>query len=64
VLLENSSLHTNVPEAMFREKVCVATELLSSGGAVARALTVRLEATRKGAKYFGEEVVGVVPSVV
>jgi hypothetical protein len=40
------------------------TPLAVFPGAVAMALTVRLEATRKGAKYCGEDALGVLPSTV
>jgi hypothetical protein len=62
--LVNSSDQTSVPEAILGEKVFVATLLLVSPEATAIALTVRFEATRKGASYTIEEVVGVVPSSV
>jgi hypothetical protein len=42
----------------------VATLLFVSPEATAIALTVRFEATKKGASYTIDEVVGVVPSMV
>ena len=62
--LENSSDQTSVPEAMAGVKILVATLLLVPPGAAAMALTVRLEATRIGARYGCDEVVGVAPSRV
>jgi hypothetical protein len=47
----NSSLQTSVPDGIFGEKLWLATELDISTGAppTAIALTVRFDATRKGA---------------
>jgi hypothetical protein len=64
VELENSSDQTSVPEGMAGVKFFVATLLLVEPLAVTMALIVRVEATRIGAWYCCEEVVGVVPSRV
>jgi len=60
VLLElvNSSLHTSVPGWMLGVKVWLAA-VLEVPAAMAIALTVRFEATRKGAWYCWEDAVGV-----
>ena len=64
VELENSSDQTRVPEGMFGAKLWLVTLLAVLLEAVAMALTVRLEATRNGAKYCGDDALGVVPSTV
>jgi hypothetical protein len=58
----NSSLHTSVPEAMFGVNAWLATWLAVWPESVAMTFTVTLEATRKGATYGVELLVGVLPS--
>jgi hypothetical protein len=64
VVLANSSLHTSVPDAMLGAKAFVVTLLVVSPEAAAMALTVRFEATKNGALYTCDEVLGVEPSSV
>jgi hypothetical protein len=63
VLLANSSLQTNVPEAMLGVKLWLVTVLVDPA-ATAIALTVRFDATRNGAWYCCEDELGALPSTV
>jgi hypothetical protein len=64
VELANSSLHTSVPDAMLGVKLLLATLLAVLPEAVAMAFTVRFEATRNGASYICDDVLGAEPSSV
>ena len=59
----NSSLQTKVFDAMLGEKVSVVT-VLDNPAETAIALTVRFDATRNGAWYCCDEVVGALSSTV
>jgi hypothetical protein len=58
VELENSSDQTSVPEAILGAKLWLVMLLTLSPEAVAMALMVIFDATRKGAKYRGDDALG------
>ena len=62
--MANSSDQTRVPEGMLGAKAWLATVLAVSPAAVAIALMVRFEATRNGARYCRDEVLGALLSMV
>jgi hypothetical protein len=62
--LENSSLHTSVPEVILGAKAWLAIELAVSPERVATAFNVTFEVNRNGVTYAVEFAVGVLPSSV